>query len=178
MKKNCLGCCCFCFSSTSRVCVCTLFCILYIWCVCVFQGDASRCREAKGAVLAFLIIFNTVTQSEPTLLKILLQCLWTHSYRFIHLFRGPLFIVALSLVSKMGKIHLVLSIAAENGNKMEHYLIQITTKKECIVLTLSLLETSPTQQHIPNSPVKLFCQANGKHSRVCRSIFFMPSVLS
>lgn len=65
------------------VCVYTFLYIVYMVCVCVFQGDASRCREAKGAVLAFLIIFNTVTQSESTLFCSVCELIHTDSFIYL-----------------------------------------------------------------------------------------------
>lgn len=69
-------------SDTSQMCVfVSVFSLsihihsMYCIYVSAFQGDVPWCREAKGAVLAFVIIFNTVTQSESTLLKIPLQYL-------------------------------------------------------------------------------------------------------
>lgn len=73
-----------CVSACLHTLPCSLFFSFYCICVC-FRG--CFCREAKAAVLAFVIIFNAVTQSESTLSKIPLQCLRAHSYRPIHLFR-------------------------------------------------------------------------------------------
>lgn len=44
------------------------------------SGEVVWCGEEKGRALAFVIIFNTVTQSESTLLNIPLWYLCAHSY--------------------------------------------------------------------------------------------------
>lgn len=89
--------------------------------MCLLQGDVSRCREAKGAVLAFVIIFNTVTQSESTLLKIPLRYLQTYSYRSIHSFRRLLFRVAF-LWSREGRTFTLCSkLFPKNGKKIGNH---------------------------------------------------------